>query len=77
MKALIFKTQPWSTSILIKQFAPGIVEVNGLDFDFREKGVCVHKDRATSMVGYVEPIREKIMVNIFNRLLQGDNVSFS
>ena len=59
---------------LIRQFAPGIVEVNGLDLDVREEGVLVEKHRATSVVSNMEPVCEEFMVHMINRLLRGDNV---
>ena len=62
---------------LIRQFAPGIVEVHGLDLDVREEGVLVEKHRATSVVSNMEPVCEEFMIHIINRLLQGDNVSLS
>ena len=53
------------------------MEVNGFDLDIREKGVLVDKHRASPVVSYVEPVREELVVNTLNRLLQGDNMSFS
>ena len=52
---------------LVKQFAPGIVEVNGLDFEVREEGVFVEMHRATSVVSNMEPVCEELVVNIFGR----------
>ena len=38
-------------------------EVNRLDFGIRVEGVFVEEHRASSVVSYVEPIREKFVVN--------------
>ena len=54
--------------------APGIVKVNRFDLDIREEGVLVEYHRASSVVSHVEPVREELVVNILNRLLQGDNM---
>ena len=48
-----------------------------LTFDIRKKGILVEQHRASPVVSYVEPDREELVVDILNRLLQGDNVSFS
>ena len=61
---------------LIRQVAPGIVKVNRFDLDIREKGILDEQHRASSVVSYVEPVREELVVNILNRLLQGDDVPF-
>ena len=58
----------------IKQFAPGIMEVNRLYFDIRVEGVF-EEQRASSVVGQVISIREKFMVNITNSFLQCDDVA--
>ena len=50
------------------------MEVNRLDFNIRVEGVFVEEHRASSVVGHVEPVREKLVVNIVNRLLQCDDV---
>ena len=50
------------------------MEVNRLDFDIRVESVFVVENRASSVVGHVESIREKLMVNIINSFLQCDDV---
>ena len=47
------------------------MKVHGLDVDVGVEGVLVVKNRASSVMNHVEPIRENLVVNIFNRLLQG------
>ena len=56
---------------------PVNVEVDGCDLDIGEGSVLVEKYCASSVVGNVETVREKLVVNIFNCLLQGDDVPFS
>ena len=53
------------------------VKVDGFDLDVGEEGILVERDRVSSIVCHVEPIREKLVVNILNCLLQGDDVPFS
>ncbi len=50
------------------------MEVNCLDFDIRVEGVFVEENSVSSVVGHVEPIRDKFMVNIINCFLQCDDV---
>ena len=50
------------------------MKVDGFDLDIREESVLVEEHRASSVVGHVEPIREKLVVNMLNRFLQGDDV---
>ena len=38
------------------------------------KGVFVEENRATCAMGHVEAIREKLVVNILGRLLQGNDM---
>ena len=52
------------------------MEVNGLDFDIREEGVFLEKHRASSVVCNMEPVREKLVVNMLNCFLQRDDVPF-
>ena len=52
-----------------KQFAPDTMEVKKLDFDIRVERVFVEQHRASSVVRHVEPIREKLVVNILNCFL--------
>ena len=42
------------------------MEVKKIDFDIRVEGVFVEQHRASSVVRHVEPIREKLVVNILN-----------
>ena len=42
----------------------------------RKKVSLVEQHCAPSIMGHVEPIREKLVVIILNRFLQGDNVPF-
>ena len=53
------------------------MEINGFDLDVREEGVLVEKHRATPSVSYVQPVREELVVQIFNLLVQGNNVPLS
>ena len=39
----------------IRQIVPGVMMVNGLDFDIRVEGFFVEKHRAASVVGNMEP----------------------
>ena len=55
---------------LIRQIAPGVMKVNGLDVNIGVEGVLVVENRASSVMSHVEAIREKLLVNIFGRLLQ-------
>ena len=50
------------------------MEVIGLDLDISVEGVFVEEHRASSVVSFVEPVREEFVVNIFNRFLQCDDV---
>ena len=69
------KTHPLvSFHHLIRRFAPGIVEVNGLDLDIREEGILVEENSASPAVSHVEPVREELVVNVFNRFLQCDDM---
>ena len=56
---------------LSRQVSPGIMKVDGLDVNVGVKGVVVEENRATCVMGHVEAIREKLVVNILRRLLQG------
>ena len=53
------------------------MKVDGLDLDIREESVLMEEHHASSVVGHVEPVREELVVNVFNRLLQGDDMPFS
>ena len=52
------------------------VKVDVFDLDVGEEGILVERDRVSSIVCHVEPIREKLVVNILHCLLQGDDVPF-
>ena len=56
---------------------PGIVEVDGFDLDVQKEGVLVEQNRASSVVDHVVTAREELVVNVFNRLLQRDDMPFS
>ena len=70
-------TQPESPSrTFVRQIIPVIVEVDGCDLDIGKESVLVEENRASSVVGHVEPVREKLVVNILNCFLQRDDVPF-
>ena len=50
------------------------MKVNGLDINVGVKGVLIAENRATCVMGHVEAIREKLVVNILRRLLQGNDM---
>ena len=52
------------------------MEVGGCDLDIGKEGVLVEKYCASNVVGHVEPVREKLVVNILNCFLQRDDVPF-
>ena len=49
------------------------MKVDGFDIDVGVESVLVEENRATCVMGHVEAIREKLVVNIFGRLLQGND----
>ena len=51
------------------------MKVDGLDIDVGVESVLVEANRATCLMGHVEAIREKLVANIFGRLLQGNDMS--
>ena len=53
------------------------MEVHRRNFDVRVRSVLVEQNRTPSMVCHKEPIRQKLVVQIFNCFLQGDGVPFS
>ena len=55
---------------------PGVVEVNGLDFDVRVKGVLIEQDSAASVVGNVKVIREALVLEVIDCLLERNHVPF-
>ena len=50
------------------------MKVDRLDIDVGVEGVLVEENRATCVMGHVEAIREKLVVNIFGHLLQGNDM---
>ena len=50
------------------------MNVDGLDIDVGEEGVLVEEDCTTCVKGHVEAIREKLVVNVVRRLLQGSDM---
>ena len=50
------------------------MKVDGLDIDVGIEGVLIEENRATCGMGHVEAIREKLVVNTFGRLLQGNDM---
>ena len=60
-----------------RQVSLGIMKVDGLDVNVGVNDVLVEENRATSAMGHVEAIREKLVVNIFGRLLQGNDMPLS
>ena len=53
------------------------MKVNRFDIDVGVKGVFVEQNCTTCVMGHVEAIREKLVVNIFGRLLQGNDMPLS
>ena len=53
------------------------MKVDGFDTDVRVEGLLVEENRAARKVGHVEAIREKLVVNISRRLLQGNDMLLS
>ena len=50
------------------------MKVDGLDIDVRVEGVLVEENRTACIMGHVEGIRENVMIDIFGRLLQGNDM---
>ena len=50
------------------------MKVGGLDIDVGVEGVLVEENRATCVMGHVEAIREKLVVNVVGRFLQGNDM---
>ena len=50
------------------------MEVNGLDFDVRVKGVLFEQDSTASAVGNVQVIREALVLEVLVRLLERNHV---
>ena len=60
--------RPCSLSNLIRQVALGVMKVNGVDINVGVKGVAV-ENRASSVMGLVEPITKNVMVDTLRCLL--------
>ena len=50
------------------------MKVDGLDIDVGVEGVLVEKDCTTCVMGHVEAIREKLVINVVRRFLQGNDM---
>ena len=48
--------------------------VNGFDVDIGVEGVLVEENRASSVMGHVEPYSKNVMVDILRCFLQSDDV---
>ena len=48
--------------------------VNGFDVDIGVQGVLVEENRASSVMGHVEPTNKNVMVDMFRCFLQSDDV---
>ena len=59
---------------LIRQIPSCVMKVKRLDVNIRAESVRVEENRATCAMGHVEAIRQKLVVNIFGRLLQGNDM---
>ena len=53
------------------------MKVDGLDIDVGVEGVLFQEDCTTCVVGHVEAIREKLVVNVVRRLFQGNEMPLS
>ena len=50
------------------------MKINGFHVDIGVEGVLVEENRASSVMGHVEPTSKNIMVDILRCFLQGDDV---
>ena len=50
------------------------MKIDGLDIDVGLEGVLIEEDRAACIMGHVEQTRKNVMINIFGRLLQGNDM---
>ena len=50
------------------------MKVNGFDVDIGVEGVLVEENRASSVMGHVEPTSKKVMINILSCFLLRDDV---
>ena len=53
------------------------MKVDGLDIDVGVEGVLFEEDCTNCVVGHMEVIREKLVVNVVRRLLQGNEMPLS
>ena len=53
------------------------MKVDGHDINVGVKGVLVEENRAICVMGHVKAIREKLVVNMFGRLLQSNDMPLS
>ena len=53
------------------------MKVNRFDIDVGVKGVFVEENGTTCVMGHVEAIREKLVVDILGRLLQSNDMLLS
>ena len=59
---------------LIRQVALGVMKIIGFDVDFGVEGVFVEENRASSVMGHVEPICANVIVDILRCFLWRDDV---
>ena len=50
------------------------MKVNGFDVDIGVEGVLVEENRASSVMGHMEPTSKNVMVDILRCFLQSDDV---
>ena len=50
------------------------MKVNGFDIDVGVEGILIEENRAACVVGHVEAIREKLVINVVGCLLQGNDM---
>ena len=54
----------------------GVVEENGFNLDVGKESVFIEQNCTPSIMSNVEPVREELMINISNRLLQSNVAPF-
>ena len=59
---------------LIRQIPSCVMKADGLDIDVGVEGVLVEEGCTTCVMGHVEAIREKLVVNVVRRFLQGNDM---
>ena len=59
---------------LIRQIPSCVMKVDALDIDVGVEGVLVGGDCTTCVMGHVEAIREKLVVNVVRRFLQSNDM---